>query len=74
MHLNYVVISGRYSFRDCVWLIILVAGLSHNLPWVAIVSSHQVQCNIVPLRPFYKQICTCSLKDAESLATYACAL
>jgi len=74
MHLNYVVISGRYSSRDCVWLIILVAGLSHNLPWAASVSSHQVQCNIVPLRPFYKKICTCTLKDAESLATYACAL
>jgi len=45
-----------------------------SLPWRASVSSHQVQCNIPTFEALLRKICTCSLKDAESLTTYGCAL
>jgi len=44
----------------------------YNLSWRAIVSSHQVQCNIPTSEAFVRRnmLATCFSKDAESLATY----
>ena len=42
----------------------------YNLPWRASVSSHQVQCNILPLRLCYVNTSTRFSKDAGSLTTY----
>jgi len=40
MHHSYGGISERHACKDCVWPVILDAGL-YNLPWGASVSSHE---------------------------------
>jgi len=48
MHHNYGGISESHACRDCVWNIILDAGLYTTYPGerVLVVMTHQVQCNI----------------------------
>ena len=45
-----------------------------NLPWRAIVSSHQLQCNIPILRSYCEKIYTTLLNDTERLTTCGCVL
>jgi len=48
MHHNYGGISESHVCKDCMWLIILDAGLYTTCPGerVLVVMTHQVQCNI----------------------------
>jgi len=51
MHDNYGGISESHACKDCVWPIILDAGLYTTCPGerVLVVMTHQVQCNIPTL-------------------------
>ena len=46
----------------------------YNLPWIASVSSHQVQCNIPTFEASLQKMCTCFSKDADSLTMHGCML
>ena len=46
----------------------------YNLPWRASASCHQVQCNIPTFEALLRKMCTCFLKDAQSLTTHGCAV
>ena len=74
MHHHYGVISRRHTSRDCVWPIILVAGLYTT--WCGERVLVVIRCNatFLPLRPYWEKICTCFLNDAKILITYGCVL
>ena len=66
MHHDYGGISESHARKDCVWPIILDAGLYTTCPGeqVLVVMTHQVQCNILTFEAVSRKICTCFSKDA----------
>jgi len=54
MHLNYVVISGRYSCSDCVWPIILDAELYTTCLGERVLVVIRFNATFLPLRPIKK--------------------
>ena len=70
MHLNYGVISGRHACRDCVWHIILDAGLYTTCPGERVLVATKFNVTFLPLRLCYVNTRTCFSKDAENLTTY----
>jgi len=74
MHHNYSVTSGRHTCRDCVWPIILFAGLYTTRRGGRVLLVIRFNVTFLALRPYWEQMCTSFLNDAESLTTYGCAL
>jgi len=70
MHLNYGVISGSHACRDCVWHIILDAGLCTTFPGERVLVTTRFNVTFLPLRLCYENTRTCFSKDAENLTTY----
>ena len=70
MHLNYGIISGSHSCRDCGWHIILVAELYTTCPGEQVLVATKFNVTFLPLRLCYANTSTCFSKDAENLTTY----
>ena len=70
MHLNYGVISGSHACRDCVWHIILDAGLYTTCPGERVLVATRFNVIFPLLRLCYDNIRTYSSKDAENLTAY----
>ena len=70
MHLNYGVISGNHACGDCVWHIILDAGLYTTCPGERVLVTTSFNVTFLPLRGCYENTHTCFSKDAENLTTY----
>jgi len=70
VHLNYGVISGSHVCRDCVWHIILNAGLYTTCPGERLLATTRFNVTFLPLRRCYENTRTCFSKDAENLTTY----
>jgi len=68
------VVSGSHASTDCVWTITLVAGLCTACRGEQVVVVIRFNGTFLPLRPYWKKICTCFLNDAESQTMYGCAL
>jgi len=74
MHHNYGVISGRHTSTDCLGLKTLVAGHCTTCRGKRVLVAIRFNITFLPLRLFWGKMCICFSKDAESLATYGCAL
>jgi len=72
MHHNYGVILECHARRDCLWLLILSAGLYTTCPGDRVLVAIRFNVTFLPLRPYHEQMCTCFSKDAGSPTTYGC--
>jgi len=70
MHLNYGVISGSHACRDCMWHILLDAGLYTTCPGERVLVTTRFNVIFLPLGLCYENTRTCFSKDAENLTTY----
>jgi len=73
MHHNYGLISGRYTSRDCVWPMILVAGLYTTCRGERVLVI-RFNANIPTFEALLRKNVYLFLNGAKSLTTYGCAL
>jgi len=65
MHHKYGVISGSHACRECVWPIILGAGLCTTCHGQQVLLVIRFNATFLSLRPYCTKMCTCFLKDVE---------
>ena len=74
MYHNYGFTSGRHTCIDCMWPIILLAGLYTTCRNEGVLVVIRFNVAFLPLRPCCEKMCTSFFNDEESLTTYGCAL